>query len=166
MTKPSILSIALLLFISSCNSQQDARTLAIAEKNAIETLKPGTIAATTGGWTMTAKIDGRDWKATSLMSPEAAGRYIGYYKDEYIGLPRFEQKYAQLGKKIIFKEGNAVDLSVSGDDNFYGGYSGEMEITKLNGDWLEAKFHFTATSHGSDRTIRVTDGFYRIQYGK
>jgi len=160
-----IISIGLLFIISSCNSQQTAKQQAIAEKNAIEAARPGTIPAKAGGWSMTAKIDGKDFTASSLMPPEAAGRIIGYYKTAYIGLP-YDRRYLVVGKKISFGEHNAVDLSVEGDDNFYGGRTGEMEITKVNAQWAEGVFHFTATSHGSSKTFTVTDGFFRIAAGR
>ncbi len=163
--KRYIISISFLVIISSCNSQQTAKQQAIAEKNAIEAARPGTIATKTGGWTMTAKIDGKDFTTSSLMPPEAAGRIIGYYKTAYIGLP-YDRRDIVVGKKIKFSENNAVDLSVVGDDNFYGGYAGEMEITKVSSDWAEGVFHFTATSHGSAKTFTVTDGFFRIAIGK
>jgi hypothetical protein len=152
----------LLCLVSSCHSQSTTQQKAAAEKAAIETAKPGTIPAKEGGWTMTAVINGKPWTATSLMPPEAAGRIIGYYKDAYIGLPY----YRKLGDKTIFGEGNAVDLSVSNDDNFYGGRTGGMEITKVNGDWIEGVFHFTASSNGSSKTFVVTNGFFRISVAK
>lgn len=37
--------------------------------------------------TMQAKIDGKEWVATSMVPPEAAGRIVGYYQDQYIGFP-------------------------------------------------------------------------------
>jgi hypothetical protein len=157
--------LGLLYFVSSCNSQQTARQQAIAEKNAIEAARPGTIPSKSGGWTMSAKIDGKDFTASSLMPPIAAGRIIGYYKSAYIGLP-YDRRYLVVGKKISFGESNAVDLSVPDDDNFYAGRAGEMEITKVGADWVEGIFHFTATSHGSSKTFSVTDGFFRIAVGR
>src|SRR3954470_5612408 len=109
--KLSLISIGLLFTISSCNSQQTAKQQAIAEKNAIEAARPGTIPTKSGGWTMTARIDGKDFTASSLMPPEAAGRIIGYYKTAYIGMP-YDRRYLVVGKKIKFGENNAVDLSV------------------------------------------------------
>lgn len=163
--KHYIISLSLFAIISSCNSQQTARQQAIAEKNAIEAARPGTIATKTGGWTMTAKIDGKDFTASSLMPPEAAGRIIGYYKTAYIGLP-YDRRDMVVGKKIKFSKNNAVDLSVVGDDNFYGGYAGEMEITKVESGWAEGVFHFTATSNESSKTFTITDGFFRVAVGK
>jgi hypothetical protein len=151
-------STTLLFILGSCNSQPTAHQQAITEKNAIEAARPGTVPAKESGWTMTAKINGKAWSASSLMPPEAAGRIIGYYKDAYIGLPY----YRKQGEKTTFGESNAVDLSVSNDDNFYGGRTGSMEITKVNGGWIEGIFHFTATGKGSAKTFKVTDGFFRI----
>jgi hypothetical protein len=160
-----LILLGLLFFVSSCNSQQTARQQAIAEKNAIEAARPGTIPSKSGGWTMSAKIDGKDFTASSLMPPAAAGRIIGYYKSAYIGLP-YDRRYLVVGKKISFGESNAVDLSVPDDDNFYAGRAGEMEITRVSSDWIEGVFHFTATSHGSSKTFNITDGFFRIAVGR
>ena len=154
-------AIAIILSLGSCNSQQTAKQQAIAEKNAIEAARPGTVAAKSGGWTMTAKIDGKDFAASSLMPPEASDRIIGYYKTAYIGLP-YDRRDMVVGKKITFGENNAVDLSVVGDDDFYGGYSGEMVITKVENGWAEGIFNFNASSHRSSKKYTVTDGFFRI----
>jgi hypothetical protein len=160
-----IISIIMLFLLGSCNSQQTAHQKAVAEKNAIEAARPGTIPAKAGGWSMTAKINGKAWSAVSLMPPEAAGRIIGYYKDEYIGLP-YDKRNMVVGKKIIFGEGNAVDLSTSDEAGFWGGRKGEMEITKADANWAEGIFHFTATTSGSAKTKEVTDGFFRILLAK
>jgi hypothetical protein len=148
--------------VSSCNSQSTAKQKAVAEKAAIESVRPGTIPAKDGGWTMTAVINGKPWTATSLMPPDAAGRIIGYYKDAYTGMPY----YRKLGQKTTFGDHNAVDLSITDDDNFYGGRTGGMEITKVNGDRVEGIFNFTATSKGSSKTFEVTNGFFRISVGQ
>jgi len=78
--KICMISLGLLFFVSSCNSQQTAKQQAIAEKNAIEAARPGTILSKSGGWTMRAKIDGKDFTASSLMPPAAAGRIMAITK--------------------------------------------------------------------------------------
>ena len=118
---------------------------------------------TADGWTMTAKINGKDWKASSIMPPEAAGRIIGYSGEEYIGLP-YDKDEMLVGKKDIFSEDNAVDLSTTDEVGMWGGRKGEMEITKVENGWAEGSFHFTATAHDSNKTMEVTDGFFKIKF--
>ncbi len=148
--------------LSACNSQPGARDQAVALKNAITAARPGTIPTKSGGWTMTAKINGKPWAAVSLMPPQAAHRIIGYVGDAYIGLPY----HYKMGEKSIFGEGNAVDLSIADDPNFYGGRTGSMEITKVTDEWIEGIFHFTANNNGKGKTFEVTDGFFRFAQRK
>ena len=159
-----LLNVFFIFFIlTSCNSQQSSTVEQAKEtQSAIEKIKPGIMQAAEGSWTMTAKLNGKEWKASSLMPPEAASRIIGYYQDEYIGLP-YNHSDMVAGHKEVFGENNAVDLSTSDDAGMWGGRKGEMEITKVNNDWAEGTFHFTATASGTDKTVEVTEGFFRIK---
>lgn len=149
--------------VTSCNSQQSETVKQAKEtQSAIVKIKPGTVPAKEGSWTMTAKLNGKDWKASSLMPPEAASRIIGYYQDEYIGLP-YNSRDMVAGHKEEFGENNAVDLSTSDEVGMWGGRKGEMEITSVEKGWAEGSFYFTATASGTDKTVEVTDGFFRIQ---
>jgi len=160
--KFSILSIMMLFLLSSCNSQQtEARKQAEVVKNAIIQTRPGTMPTKEGSWTMTARIAGKKWEASAIMPPEAAGRIVGYYQEEYIGLP-YDRRDMVVGKKIRFHEGNAVDLSTTDDIGLWGGRKGEMEITKVDDNWAEGKFYFTGSTSRSTKTIEVTEGFFRI----
>jgi hypothetical protein len=154
----------LLAFTSSCNSQQsEAKKLAEQIKS---TIMPGTLPTAEGSWTMTAKIKGKDWAAASMMPPDAAGRIVGYYKNESIGLP-YNRRDMYVGKKIKFKENNVVDLTLDDDVGIYGGRTGEMEITKVDENWAEGKFYFTGnTTQGSSKTVEVTGGFFRISLAR
>ena len=163
--KLSILSLALLLIISSCNGQTSAKDKAAAVKKAIDDApRPGTMATTTGGWTMTATVDGKAWKAGSIMPPAAAGRIIGYFgKTNYIGLPAFEKRYAKVGSKRDFSKEQGVDILQEGENSVYQISTGSMEITKMNGDWAEGTFHFTLSTTDGSKKVTVTDGFLRVQ---
>jgi len=164
--KFSILSTLLLFLLSSCNSQQtEARKQAEVVKNAIIQARPGTMATKEGSWTMTARIAGKKWTASAIMPPAAAGRIVGYYQEESIGLP-YDIRYMVVGKIIKFHEGNAVDLMTNDDIGIWGGRKGEMEITKVEGDWAEGKFYFTGSTSRSTKTVEVTEGFFRISMKK
>ncbi len=157
-------SILLIFFlVSSCGNSKEDKTLSDAKdlQAGIEAMKPGTIPTKNGEWTMTAKVNGKDWEASSMMSPETAGRIIGYYKEESISLP-YDRREMVLGYKNTFSDHNAVDLFTNDDVGLWGGLKGEMEITKVNSDWVEGKFFVTGTSSDTNKTLEVTDGFFRI----
>ncbi|HMH23843.1 MAG TPA: hypothetical protein VK563_18785 [Puia sp.] len=151
-----------LLAFTSCNSQQsDGKKLA-EQIQAVQTaLRPGTFPTTEGGWTMTAKVNGKDWAATSLYPPEETSRIVGYYKDAYIGFP-YDRRDMVTGKKITFEEGHVADMFIEDGIGTYIGRKGEMEVTKVNDKWAEGKFYFTAVNRNSGKTVEVTNGFFRI----
>lgn len=128
-------------------------------------LPPGVIPVTAAGYTMTAKINGKECKALFMMPADKTGQIVGFYNgDKYIGLP-YNKKYFVVGKKIKFSEHNA-DLTTNDDVQVWNGRKGEMEITKVNGKWVEGKFSFTGYSYDNKKTIEVTDGFFRIATDK
>lgn len=153
------------LFSSCGNSQSGAVEKAKQVQSAIKENRPGTISTKENGWTMKAKINGKDWVAASMMPLEAAGRIIGYYDKEYIGLP-YDNRDLVVGKKIIFSEDDATDLATNDDVGLWGGRKGEMEITKVDDNWAEGKFYFTGSTSRSNKTVEVTDGFFRISLAK
>ena len=157
--KQTISILILATVLSHCGNSDQAK----ATESAIKENIPGTVPTTADGYTMKAKLDGKDWAASSMMPPATGGRIIGYYDGEYIGLP-YNKTYLVLGQKIVFGEDNAVDLSTKGDISMWGGRKGEMEITKVTGSWVEGKFFFTATSTRTNKTIEVTHGFFRIPF--
>lgn len=158
-----LVSATINLIFSACNngSQSDAVKQAEQIQSAIKENRPGTISTTADGWTMKAKLNGKDWAATSMMPPDAAGRIIGYYNDEWIGLP-YNRRSLVVGKKITFGEDNAADLATNDDIGLWGGRKGIMEITKVDDKWAEGKFFFTGSTDRSDKTVEVADGFFRI----
>jgi hypothetical protein len=148
--------------VTSCNNQQsDARKQAEQIQSAIKENRPGTISTAEGAWTLRAKLRGKEWIATSMMPPDAAGRIIGYYGEEWIGLP-YDKRNMVVGKKITFGENNATDLATDDEIGMWGGRKGEMEITKVDDKWAEGTFYFTGSTSRSDKTMEVTEGFFRI----
>lgn len=157
--------IIVVLFSLSGNSQNSTLEKAKQVQTAIKSIRPGTIPAKEGGWSMKATINGKTWMATSMMPPDVAGRIIGYYNDEYIGLP-YDKRYLAVGKKIKFSPDEVADLATNNDVGLWGGRKGDMEITKVDNNWAEGKFHFTGSSSRSNKTVEVTDGFFRISLAK
>ena len=159
-------ALMILSFFTSCHSKQsEAKQLAENIQSAVKENTPGGIATKEGGWTMTAKINGKDFTAASLMPPEAAGRIIGSYNNESISLP-YDRRDMVAGHKNKFGESNAVDIFTNDDVGIWGGRKGEMEITKVDGDWVEGKFFVTGSTSRSEKTVEVTDGFFRISLAK
>jgi hypothetical protein len=169
--KKTVLTLSTVLIIvvtlTSCGNSAQNKALEDAKKvqSAIKEMVPGTIPTKEGGWTFRAKINGKEWEANSIMPPDAAGRIIGYYNGESIGLP-YDRRYFETGRKITFGESNAVDLMTNDDIGIWGGRTGEMEITKVDEKWAEGKFFFTGSTSRSDKTVAVTDGFFRISLEK
>ena len=77
----SLLFIAGMLYSCNNSNQSNAAEQATQIQSAI---KPGTVATTTGGYTMNAKINGSNWVASSMMPPDVAGRIIRYYENDHV----------------------------------------------------------------------------------
>lgn len=147
-------AISFLITVSAQKSQ--------AQKSTLTGLPQGAIAATVNGFAMTAKINGKAVKARAMMPPDKAGEIVGFYDgDKYIGLP-YSKKNMVVGKKLDFSTENA-DLTTNDATQVWAGRKGEMEITKVSGDWAEGKFFFTGYSYDNKKMIQVTEGFFRIQ---
>lgn len=132
-----------------------------AQNHSLKGLPPTVILVTTGGYNMTAKINGKDCKAFAMMPPDKAEQIIGFYDgDKYIGLPYHKNAFV-TGKKIYFSNENA-DLTTNDKVEVWNGRKGEMEITKVTATYIEGKFFFTGYSYDNKKTIEVSNGFFRI----
>ena len=150
--------------LSSCGNSADNKAVSDAKElaSAIKEMQPGGIPTSAGGWTMTAKFDGKEWSANSLMPLEATGRIIGDNNGVSISLP-YDRREMTLGYKNKISHNNAVDIFTKDDVAIWGGYAGEMEITKVDGDWVEGKFFVTGSAGAAnDKKLEITDGFFRI----
>lgn len=152
-----ILLIAAIVYSCSSRSQSAAPE---KSKEIQAASKPGTVAVSTAGYTMQAKIDGKEWIATSMVPPEVAGRIIGYYKEEYIGLP-YSKSNLVKGKIILLGEDEAADLFIK-NGCLFKNVRGKIEITKADENSAEGKFYFTTVCSNTNKTFSVTDGFFRI----
>jgi hypothetical protein len=149
--------------ISSCGNSNQSKAVEKA-KDIQAVVKPGAIAASPNGYTMNAKINGSYWVASSIVPPDAAGRIVGYYENDYIGLP-YSKTDMVVEKKITIGEDNAVDLSLN-DGCLYTNLKGEIEITKADDNAAEGKFFFTTVCSSKNKTVEVKDGFFRIPFSK
>ena len=160
----SILLLASMLY--SCVNSTQNKTLDEAKQIAagIQKIDPDGIPTTTDGWTMTAKINGRDWTASSIMPLEATGRIIGDNNGAGLGFP-YDRREMEVGHKEIFGQHNVVQISTinDGEKEYWDGVKGEMEITEVEADWIEGKFFVTGKMiSDSSRKVEITDGFFRI----
>lgn len=151
--------------LSSCNGQSSAYSKAKETEKAIKDApRPGTVPTSNGGWTLTAKVDGKPWTASSIMPPAKAGSIVGYIGEQsYLGVPSFDKRYAKVGKKKVIGDSHSADMWFKGDETFYNKHEGTIEITKVNGDWVEGTFSFTGTSDNTGKKMVVSDGFFRVQ---
>ena len=157
------LSLLLMIIAMSCESQVSAKKQAEEIQKTMKKLEPGRVATDASGWTMNCNIDGKKWSATSMFPPEPSGRFIGYYERDFVSFPRIERRWLKVGTKRKISHDWAADFSLGADPDIYAGYTGELEITALNGDWVEGKFYFTATSSRSAKKYEITNGFFRVK---
>jgi hypothetical protein len=161
----AVLAVAALLPLCGNGDQGQALEEARPAQSALQAIMPGTIATSASGYSMKAKLNGKDWVATSMMPQDVSNRIIGYKDGEYIGLP-YDRRYLVVGKTIKFGENQAVDLATNDDVGFWGGRAGEMQITKVDKSSAEGTFFFTATSRETTKKVEVTEGSFRILLGK
>jgi hypothetical protein len=162
--KQTFLLLILFTFLFSCNNNAQNKNLADAKKlsTAIKQMQPGGIATTENGWTMKAIINGKQWIATSIVSPDMAGRILGDANEIGIGLP-YSRSNMVAGSKTTFNHDEAADIFLpESEGGILGGYKGEMIITKSNNEWAEGTFFLSASSERSNKTAEVTNGFFRI----
>lgn len=164
--KQTLIILMVAAMLSSCGNDAQNKALSDAKQlqSEIQKKMPGGIPTTAGGWTMTAKINGRDWTANSIMPLEETGRIIGDNNGEGFGFP-YDRRQMEVGNKEIFGEHNNVQISTIKDGaiEYWDGFKGEMEITKVEENWVEGKFFVTgARITDSSRKVEITDGFFRI----
>jgi hypothetical protein len=162
MMKQSILIVTMAAMLSFCGSCQNKamkdQEKALAALNAT----PGAVPVSADGYTMKAKVGGKDWIAVSMMPPELSGTIVGFFNPgELIALP-YDRRDLVVGNKTIFGEHRIVRLGLDGDISAWESKNGEMEITKADGKWAEGKFFFTAFSDRSTKTVEVTEGYFRV----
>lgn len=157
----TILAAFTLMTMSCTNSSTQAPQKAKELQSAIKNMMPGSIASSADGYSMKAKINGKQWTADVMMPAEAAGRIVGYHNGESIGLP-YDIRDMVVGNKITFGPNNATDLITHDDIGMWGGRKGEMEITKVDDKYAEGTFFFTGSTDTSSKTMDVTEGFFRV----
>jgi hypothetical protein len=162
MKKTISISLIAVAFYSCGNSEQNKAV--VLAKEIQSTVKAGATPTTSSGYTMKATLDGKSWTATAMMPPDAVGRIVGYYNNEYVGLP-YDRRNMQAGKKILIDENNAIDIS-TGNGCLWKDAKGTIEITIADETTAEGKFSFTATCSNTGKPIEVSDGFFRVLFTK
>lgn len=169
--KPTLLLFGLssLIFsLSGCShAQSDAKKLAVEIQSTVKESIPGSLPTKEGGWTMKAKIDGKEWVADAMLPTEPADRIIGYQNKDYISFP-YDRRDMVEGKTLKISESWAVDF-VTEKDGICGGRTGEMKITKVDSNWVEGTFFFTVNNcvgETNEAPIEVTEGFFRVALKK
>ena len=116
-----------------------------------------------GGWTMTANINGKPWKANFMYSPKETSRIIGHLEVEFISLP-YRADRMTVGAKQKFSNSLAVDINLDDKIGIYGANEGEMVITKVSGDWIEGTFHCSGSAASDDKKlIVISNGYFKIK---
>ncbi|HEY8690316.1 MAG TPA: hypothetical protein VIM07_13855 [Chitinophagaceae bacterium] len=159
----SLLIVVACMFLLSCNSGNNAATKANDIQNMVKQNSPGSLPTSESGITLTAKIDGKEWKATAMMPPDRAGLIVGENNGESISLPYYDRRNFLASDKQKLGDGHGLaEIRLNDDVALWTGTKGEMELTKVDDNWAEGKFSFTAKGFNTDKTKEVTDGFFRI----
>ena len=128
---------------------------------------PGSIPTSDSHYYMKAKIDGKQWIASHMLpDQDENSSYIiihGENGEDYMDFQLWKRGI-DPGKKILFDSDHVANLSLKNDPAFWSGKKGEIEITWLDGQWMEGKFSYKATSSSSAKMIDVTEGFFRVPF--
>jgi hypothetical protein len=155
---PSVI-IVLLAFLS-CNNQSDAQKK-VKEVSAVTREVAGEEKTDLNGAYLKATIDGKKWEATKMgpfYGPESSYKLVsGETKDITIN---FQLHKPTTGMKREFRDDNVANFIT--DEGFFSGNKGEVIVTKVDGQWIEGTFHFTASSTSSGKTYEVTNGTFRV----
>ena len=160
----SFFGIAFCIVLLSCNGGQNgAAKQAEQIQSMVKQASPSYLPTSADGITLTAKIKGKDWKATGMMSPDRAGVIVGENNGESISLPYYDRRnFLANDKKKLGENHELAEMRLNDDVSLWTATKGELEITKVDENWAEGKFSFTAKGFQTDKTIEVTDGFFRI----
>jgi len=156
-------------FLAACNSvQNEAQNQADLIQQTMEENTPGAIATSENGYFMKAKIDGKEWVASRMVpdnDAKSSSKMVrGEKGEDNINFTLWKQGIV-VGKIKSFSETSPAGIFIGDNPDLLTGKTGEVEITRLDEEWLEGRFHFTATSPRSDKKIEVTEGSFRVASG-
>jgi hypothetical protein len=161
--------ISLLVFVQGCQSskQKEAQQTMNDIQAAVKENTPGTVPASENGFYMKAKINGKDWVAKDMLpnNNEDTRPIFGEADGQKISFTIWMQ-HPKEGCKETFSDHDVADLFGFEDVAIWGGTKGEAIVTKIDDHAVEGTFFITATSHESDKTLEITDGFFRIPVEK
>jgi hypothetical protein len=160
----SFFSIAFSIILLSCNStQNDAAKQAEQIQAAVKENTPGTVPTSESGYYMKAKINGKDWIAKDMLpnNNEDTRPIFGEADGKKISFTIWMQ-HPKEGRDETFAEGNVAELMGFEDVATCDAKKGKAIVTKIDDHAIEGTFFMTGTSHEPDKTLEVTDGFFRI----
>lgn len=156
-----IMLIAVACLFPSCQSAEQKAAHEIAA--AVKANTPGFIPTSKDGYWMTAKINGKEWKASAMLPIDKSDsrRILGENNGESISFSIW-MRGLEAGKHLAFSENKAADLFTNDDIGMWGGRQGEIIITKIDDSSVEGTFSFTGSTSRSEKTVAVTEGHFRV----
>jgi hypothetical protein len=163
-----VCSSVIISFITACNgTRSEAQKQSELIQTTLKENSPGSISTSKDGYYLSAKLDGKEWSANAMMADNSASSNIKMIHaeggDDVIKLQLYKPRIV-VGKKVAFNEQSPANLFTA-DGAMYSGNTGEIEITKVDDQWIEGSFHFTATTSSSNAKVEVTDGRFRVASG-
>src|SRR5674476_449078 len=130
----SFFGIAFCIVLLSCNGAQNgAAKQAEQIQSMVKQNSPGSLPTSADGITLTAKIDGKDWKATGMMRPDRAGVIIGENNGESISLPYYDRRsFLASEKRLLGDNHDLAEMHLNDDVKLWTATKGELELTKVD----------------------------------
>lgn len=158
-----ILLLAFSSILAACQNSphQKAKQTANAIQSAMKTSGPPMVTTTNEGYFMKAVIDGKPWKAKSMMEINQENENFIRGDDGTTQISFYmDRDHQRVGKPRKFYVGHTADLA-SGD-NLMNAKSGEWVITKADDKVIEGTFYFSASSTITGKKAEVTNGSFRV----
>ena len=159
--------------ITSCNSaQSETQQQADLIEKTMKENSPNAVTTTESGSYLKAKVDGKEWTAATMVPNHDASSSTMMVRGErgkdVIHFQLWKPSLA-IGKKKPFDESSPAGIYMESNNAMISGNTGQVEITKMDNEWVEGIFYFTATGvvydaagNSSPKTVVVTEGRFRV----
>ena len=173
MKQALIFCVVIAVMGGSCNTaQSDAQKQSDLIEKTMKENSPGAVATSESGSYLNAKVDGTEWAAASMVpNNDASSNTMLVRGEKGEDMIQFQLWKPSLvvDKKKSFTNESPAGIYMESNNGLLSGNTGEIEITKMDAEWVEGVFHFSATGvvydaagNTTPKTVEVTDGRFRI----
>lgn len=164
--KSTIIGASLLLFLlASCKNktQKEAQQYHDQIKSVVDDFKKPT---SKDGLYASAEVNGKEWIAKKmLVDMDDSHPVVQAYNQSNEVIVFYLSTLMEKGKPFEFKGSgrNAAQYNDKEDAlSMWDSEKGERTITKMDDNWIEGSFQFTAVNKEKSNKAEITNGFFRI----